>query len=66
MSDSDMIELTIEEQIRSVKREVALRITVYPKRVAAGKMKQEQADREIATMRAVLATLEWARDVVNH
>ncbi|HUC70346.1 MAG TPA: hypothetical protein VMS01_04060 [Stellaceae bacterium] len=50
-------------QIACVKREIALRERVYPKWVAGGRMKQEAADRELTTMRAVLATMlavdEW-------
>lgn len=47
----------LTDQIACVKREIAMRERVYPRWVAAGKMKQEKADAEIAAMRAVLATL---------
>lgn len=48
----------LSAQIACVKRDLALRERVYPKWVAAGRMKPDAADRELAAMRAVLATLE--------
>lgn len=50
--------MTIDEQITCVKREINMRQRVYPKWVLGGKMSQQAADREVETMRAVLATLE--------
>lgn len=50
-----MISLT--EQIECVERELGLRKRVYPRRVGDGKMTQSLADKEIARMEAVLATL---------
>lgn len=51
-------DIPLEQQILSVKREIRMREQVYPRWVANGKMKQHMADLEIATMKAVLATLE--------
>jgi hypothetical protein len=48
---------SLAEQILAVEREIRMREQVYPRRVAAAKMSQKAADREIATMRAVLDTL---------
>jgi hypothetical protein len=56
----ELLAPTIADQVACVKREIALRARVYPKWVFAGKMKQAAADRELATMRAVLATVEAA------
>jgi hypothetical protein len=53
--------ITIGDKIRCVAREVAMRKSAYPRFVAAGKMKQEAAEREIAVMVAVLADLEAQR-----
>jgi hypothetical protein len=53
--------ITLSDKIACVAREVRIRESVYPKWVAAGKMKQEAADREIAVMAAVLAGLEAER-----
>ena len=47
----------LADQIRCLRREIGLPRTAYPKWVATGRMKQANADREIATMEAVLETL---------
>ena len=47
----------IDAQVACVDREVALRKSVYAKRVEAGKMAPEQARRELASMEAVGRTL---------
>jgi hypothetical protein len=49
-------------QIACVAREVKMRERVYPRRVGSGHMSQGQADRELAAMQSVLATLEGLRD----
>ncbi len=49
---------TLPEQIACIKREIAMRERNYPKWVAAGRMKQAEADRELDRMRAVLNSLE--------
>ena len=46
------------QQIACVKREIAMRERVYPKWVESGRMKLDMAEREIATMTAVLRSLE--------
>ena len=50
--------VALADQIRCVGRELGLRRNVYPKWVASGRMNQADADREIAAMEAVLATLK--------
>lgn len=52
--------IPITDQVACVKRELAKRRHVYPRLVAAGKMQQADADREISRMQAVLATIEDA------
>ena len=49
-------------QIACVQREIGMRARVYPAWVAKKKMSQEKADAEIATMTAVLATLQAVAD----
>ena len=49
--------MDIQEQIKCVEREIAMRKRVYPRWVAAGKMKSEAAEHEIRAMEAVLETL---------
>ena len=55
---SDFFQPSKVDQIAEVKRGIALRERVYPKWVEAGRLKQDKADRQLAIMRAVLATLE--------
>lgn len=50
--------ITIDQQIKCVERELALRRRVYPAWVSKGRMKQADADREIETMEAVLKTVK--------
>jgi hypothetical protein len=42
-----------EDKYRCARRELALRIRVYARRVAEGKMTQEDSGREIAIMSAI-------------
>lgn len=53
---------TLQEQIRCVERELALRKRVYPRFVLTGKMSAPKADQELACMEAVLRTM---RSLVN-
>lgn len=52
----------IEEKIAHLNREIAMRRSVYPRWVAKGKMKQDQADRGIAVMQAILADYERQKE----
>lgn len=52
-----VIRVPVREQIRCVEREVRLRRSAYVRWAASGRMKQAEADREIAAMEAVLDTL---------
>ena len=56
-----MSEPTLEQQITCLKREIAMRKNVYPKWVASKRMKQEDADREIAAMTGALHTIMWVK-----
>lgn len=49
--------ISLGQQITAVKREIALRERVYPQWVKSGRMKQHNAEIEIANMKAVLHTL---------
>ena len=44
---------SIEDKFNECSREVLMRTRVYPRVVAKGQMKQENADRQIAIMRAI-------------
>lgn len=49
--------ITLDQQVAAIIREIGMRKSVYPGRVAAGKMKQDKADHETAAMEAVLVTV---------
>lgn len=56
--------IPLAAQIAEVERELAMRAHAYPRFVAAGRLKQEAADQQVAALRAALETLkavvEWA------
>jgi len=52
-----MAKVSIAGQIAEVVREIALRKNVYPRSVAAGKLRQGEADLCMQRIEAVLATL---------
>lgn len=54
--------MTLDDQIKSVGREIGLRRAVYPKFVASKKLTQERADHELAAMEEVYKTLKQLRD----
>jgi hypothetical protein len=54
-------EISLTDQIACVRRKIAMRERLYPRWVNTGRMKQQDAEREIATMRAVLWSLESLR-----
>lgn len=49
---------TLDEQIKCVEREIAMRKRVYQKRVLEEKMSKQTADHELECMAAVLETLQ--------
>lgn len=57
-----MSEFTLDQQIASLKREIAMRKNVYPKWVTAGKMRAGEAEHEIGAMTAALHTLLNLKD----
>jgi hypothetical protein len=52
--------ITIEDMIREVEMEIALRLRVYPKWVRDKKLPQVLADRRVEVMEAALARLKAA------
>lgn len=52
---SERSAITVEDKIAVLKREIALRVVVYPGRVKDGKMKPDKADYEIKVMQEILA-----------
>lgn len=53
----ELFPIGLPEQIACIEREVSMRRRVYQRRVADRAMSKDKADREIAAMQAVLATL---------
>jgi hypothetical protein len=49
--------IALADQIAELRRELALRTQVYPKFVASGRLRQKQADQQVARMTAALETL---------
>ena len=56
---------SLDMQIRCVRREIAMRESVYPRWVQAGRMTQNQAAAEIQMMTAVLDTLTRLKESEN-
>ena len=53
-----MATITLDQKIAALRREIRMRERVYPNRVAEGKMRQDQADAEVAVMKAILEDYE--------
>jgi hypothetical protein len=51
------VKFSLEDQIKCVRRELALRRTVYPGLIRSGRLHPEAAQQQIACMQAVLDTL---------
>lgn len=49
--------IPLADQLRCAKRELHMRLRVYPRWVESGRMSLDDAGREIATMRAIVDTL---------
>lgn len=56
-----MAKISIIGQIAEAERELAIRHQVYPRQVAAGKMRQGEADMLIARQEAIILTLKWVQ-----
>jgi hypothetical protein len=56
-----MTEISLNQQIEEVKREIDMRKRVYPNLVRNGKMRQAEADYHAQRMEAVLDTLQALR-----
>ena len=61
--DMDIGSISIHDQIRCVKREIALRERAYPRWIRRGDLDRETAALELTRMRAVLKTLT---DIANN
>lgn len=59
------MQVTLNDQIKCVQREIAMRKACYSKWVDGNRMKQDMADKELAAMEAVLDTLAEYNAMVN-
>lgn len=57
--------ITIDDMIKCVEREIGMRMRVYPRWIEQHKMSIEKADSEIRTMQAVLDRLKKLREEDN-
>lgn len=55
------MKIPLDDQIAEIERELGMRRRVYPHMVAKGTYDQGQADRQVARLEAVLATLTWLK-----
>lgn len=55
------MEPAIDDVIKEIRREISIRKSVYPKWIAAKKMKQDKADWQIACLDKALKILEKSR-----
>ena len=58
---ADMFAPTLNEQIAELERELAMRERAYPRWIAAKTLKQDVADRQVARLKASIATLSRLR-----
>lgn len=58
--------MTADTILKSLNRELGLRLRVYPRRVLEAKMTQEAADHEIEAMRAAIACITEAKQAIAH
>jgi len=64
MNDGDMFpapktsEVSIEDKISEIERELRMRWHVYPRMVEQGKMNQQDADRKTLVLSAILEDLQ--------
>lgn len=51
-------EITIQQKLNELRREMALRRNVYPGMIRSGRMTQTHADRHMAVLAAIIADYE--------
>jgi hypothetical protein len=53
----DAPSVSLDDQLAAAEREVRIRLRIFPQRVSTHRMSQRLADRELAAMHAIVATL---------
>lgn len=59
----DRYQVTLDDMIKAADREVAMRIRTYPDWIRRGKISEEFAAHQIASMEAIAAFLKERREV---
>jgi len=59
---TELFPITLADQIAEVEREVVLRVRVYPRWVALGRLTPGKAERQITVMEEVLKSLYTLKD----
>jgi hypothetical protein len=59
---AELFPISLADQIACAERELKMRRQVYPRRVGNRLMRQEHAEREIATMEAIIETLRGLKN----
>lgn len=54
--------IPLRQQVAELRREIAMRESVYPRWVRDGRMKQQEADHRVAAMKAALETVQRVAD----
>jgi hypothetical protein len=49
----DLFPITVADKLAELERELAIRFAVYPRWVHAGKLAQQQANRQMAVLKAI-------------
>jgi hypothetical protein len=58
----DLLPITVDDEIAELRREAKLRASVYPRWVAAGRLKKDKADRYCEVLDSAIKRLESIRD----
>ena len=58
MTQSEMFEITLTEVVAELRRELAMRERVYPRRIEAGQLNQRAADRQMALLEEAIKRLD--------
>jgi len=53
--------ISLEDQIKCARRELAQRISYYPNLIKSGRLRADQAEHELEAMSAIIETLERCR-----
>jgi hypothetical protein len=60
-----MGQFTAKEKLQVLERELRIRLCVYPDRIRKGRMKQADADYQIAVLREIVRDYEFIADRRN-